>query len=117
MQVDGTMLVVVGGAVVFGEVIGSIIFSSAPMNDKLFLVYSVTDPIEMHVDGFGSTLFNSVIGNSSGSTVVGLDDSRGLWVAHFEESGAKCCCLFAVVEQRAEFSFGGTGQHFLHDVA
>ena len=109
MQVDGTMLSVVGGAVMFGEVIGSIIFSSAPVNNKLVLFYSVTDPIETHVDGFGSTLFYSVVGDSSGGAVIGLDDSWGLGVSHFDESGAKCHCFFAVVEQCAEFSFGCTG--------
>ena len=109
MQVDGTMLAVVGGAVMFGEVIGSIIFSLAPVNDELVLFDSVTDPIETLVDGFGSTLFYSVVGDSSGSAVICLDDSWGLGVSHFDESCSKCSCFFAVVEQCAEFSFGCAG--------
>jgi len=39
---------------------------------KLSLSYAITDPIKMHVNGFGAFLFDSVIGDATGHAVVCL---------------------------------------------
>ena len=57
---------------VFGEVICPIVVARSPKNMKMALSYLVTDPIEAHVDGFGSFLLYGVIGNATGRAVVGL---------------------------------------------
>ena len=44
----------VSGRVMLSEVGSVIVASGFPMDVELFLVYSVTDPVEMHVDGFGT---------------------------------------------------------------
>jgi len=57
---------------VFGEVIGMVGAAGVPKNVELALADPVTNPIKLHVDGFGPLLFHGVIGNSAGSAVVGL---------------------------------------------
>jgi hypothetical protein len=53
------------------------------------LLDSVTNPIESHVDCFGSALFDSFIGKSCSAGVVCLKRGIRLWMPHFNESGAR----------------------------
>jgi hypothetical protein len=44
-----------------GEVVGEVVAASAPVNvEVVTLLDSVLDPVEAHVDGFGSVLFDGV---------------------------------------------------------
>ena len=52
MEVDWSHVSVVGGGVMFGEVISKIAFTFAPINLELILSHSVSHPIEAHVNGF-----------------------------------------------------------------
>ena len=61
---------VVGGCVVFGEVIHKVVMCSGPVHMALLLVDAITDPIEMHVDGTGSVLGEGVIGEANGSGII-----------------------------------------------
>jgi len=51
-----------------------------PKDMKLTLPFAVTDPIEAHVNGFGTFLFDSVIYDSAGCVVVSLQGHGGLRV-------------------------------------
>jgi hypothetical protein len=66
---------------VFREVIGAVVAVFFPTNHKLALADTVADPVKAHVNGFGSFLFDSVIGNTGGGAVVGLDWGGGLGVS------------------------------------
>jgi hypothetical protein len=102
---------------VFGEVVSFVKASFHPIDVKLFLADAVTNPVEPHVNGLGSTLFDSVIGDANGGVVVCLDRSRGLGVAHFFEAGADGTSILEVVEEGTQFRFGGTGEDLVHGVA
>jgi hypothetical protein len=52
-KVGGADLLMVGFAVMFGEVIGLIETAFAPINYKLALASTVANPIKAHVNGFG----------------------------------------------------------------
>ena len=71
----------VRGRMVFREIIRAVETAFFPTNDKLALVDMITNPIKAHLDGFGSFLFDSVVGNAGGGAVVGLDGGGGLGVA------------------------------------
>ena len=118
VQVGGTHFDVMCWRVVLALVVGKIGGSRLPVHFELALFGSVLDPIEAHIDGFGSLLFDCVISDVRGSAVVGLD--RGWWliVAQFFETGSnKGAGFFSVVEQCAEFSFGDAGNDFAEDLA
>jgi hypothetical protein len=76
----------------------------------LLLLDPVSYPIESHVHGFGSSLFDGVIDDSIGGAIVGLNGSGWLGVAQVCKGGAKGDPLFAVIEEGREFSFG-CGRH------
>jgi hypothetical protein len=105
---------VVGWRVVFGVVVGKIVCSLSPMDEELALADSVADPVEAHIHGFGSSLFDCFVADSGGTGVVGLDGSGWLWMAHVVEDGSEHGSLFAVVEQGGKFSFGG-GREYWHE--
>ena len=52
---------VMGRRVVLGEIVTKVSAAGFPMNEKLTLPGAVLDPIEAHIDGFGSFLLYGAI--------------------------------------------------------
>jgi hypothetical protein len=75
LDVDGASGTVVLIGVMFGKVVGSVGDAAAPVDHELALADAVADPLKTHVHGFGSFLFDRVVGDAGGSAVVG--DDRG----------------------------------------
>lgn len=58
-----------GGRILFGELVGAVHVSSAPVvNLEFSLADTIANPIKTHVNGFGKFLFDSVGGNATSST-------------------------------------------------
>ena len=57
----------VRGGVVFGKVITVVAATWFPIDDKLLLIASVSDPVETHIHCFGSLLLDGVIDDAVGS--------------------------------------------------
>jgi len=57
---------------VLGEVVSEIALTFGPVDEELALTNAVAYPVELHVHGFGATLFHGVIGDAGGCTVVCL---------------------------------------------
>ena len=79
---------VMGTRVVLGELVTEVSDDGFPINEKLALPGAVLDPIEAHVDGFGSFLFDCAVGKSFSSGVVKTDLSWWLQVPEFCEGSA-----------------------------
>ena len=86
------------GRMVFGEGIRAVEFGLAPINGKLPLLDTTANPIKTHVDGLGALLFDFVVGESFGSSVVGFQGSRWLWMTEFGEAYANKTRFLAVVK-------------------
>jgi hypothetical protein len=85
VEVDGPHLDVVGGGMmVLGEVVTMVVRSLEPVDEELFHGDSVLDPVESHVHCLGALDFDSSVGESVGSGVVGGDSGwLGLLLADF----------------------------------
>ena len=84
LEVRGTHLLVMRGRVTLGEIVGIVVLAAFPVDPELALSYSVADPIEPHVHGFGAFGFDRVVGNSACYLVVGNYICGALLgVAHF----------------------------------
>ena len=81
----------------FGKIVGFVGTALAPKDVELFLMHMITAPIKTHVNGFGSLLFNSVIGDTSGCAIISLNRSGRLWMPQFLECGSNGTCLLTVV--------------------
>ena len=68
------------------EVVCKIGGSRTPVDMELLLVYSVLDPIKMHVHRFGLALSNLFVGKTICRGIVNLDRGGRLWMAHFLKS-------------------------------
>ena len=53
----------------------------APVDSELALLDAVLEPVEAHVDGLGTTLFDCAVHDALCAFVVGLDGSGGLGMA------------------------------------
>jgi hypothetical protein len=97
----------------FGKIISCVQNSLFPIDVELALADAVTNPVEAHIDGFGSFLFDHVIGNAKGGTVlVSYDWSGRLGIAKFLKARMNWACFLAVVEESSKFGFSGTGYDF-----
>ena len=101
----------------FSEIISLVQSSSFPIDVILALADAVTNPVEVHINCFGSLLFDHVIGDAEGGTVVGDNWSGRLGIAKFHEACMNRACFFAVVEESSKFSFGSTGDNFTQYLA
>ena len=100
-----------------GEVVGFVDAAFLPINVVLPLSYSVADPVESHVNGLRTFLFDSVVGNPGGGAVVSLYGGGWLGMAHFGEGCSDGTGVFEVVEEAAEFHLQGTCKDLVHDLA
>jgi hypothetical protein len=96
-----------GGRLMLGEIVGQIREAGLPVNDKLFLLDAVFNPVETHVNGFRTALLDGFVGNTRGTGVIGLDGCRWLSVAKFVESDPESGSVLGIVKEGTEFCFGG----------
>jgi hypothetical protein len=72
-EIFGSHNFVMGGWVVFGDIVCKILVAWVPMIDlKLFLLNSVFEPVETHVKGFGAFLTDKRCENSISCGVICL---------------------------------------------
>ena len=65
---------------VLGELFTKVSAAGFPINEKLALLGAVLEPIEAHVNGFGSFLFDRVVGKTFSGGVAKADCSWWLQV-------------------------------------
>jgi hypothetical protein len=87
------------GMIMLCKRVGAVSRSAPPIDMVLFLPNAVANPIEAHIHGFGSLLFDGFVGDATGGAVVDNHRSRRLWVAQFVKSDAEGGAFFAVVEK------------------
>ena len=101
--------------VVFGRVVSKIVLCTFPVDVELFLLLSVSHPVETHIHGFGSALYYGVGEDTDSAFVVKLEWSGALGMTHFGE----CCShgggIFGVNEARACFGFLYGRHHSIDD--
>jgi hypothetical protein len=95
------------GRMMLGEIVCQICEAGSPVNNKLFLLDAVFNPVETHVNGFRTSLLDGFVGNSGGTSVIGLNRGRWLNVAKFVESDPESGSVLGVVKEGTEFRFGG----------
>ena len=78
----GTHKTMMRWRMMLGEVVGHVVDTASPMNDKLALFDSILDPIKAHIHGFGATLLDSIVHDASGAGVVRLNERWWLFMAH-----------------------------------
>ena len=76
---------VVGGWVVFGEIVGVVEFTGAPVKTKLLLEFPVAELVEAHVHGLRALRLDLAVDDSLCRGIIGLNRCGGLLVAHFLE--------------------------------
>ncbi len=67
----------------FGKVISPVGGTWVPKDVILPLLLAITEPVEMHIHSLGSFLLDSVIDDTTGSVVVGLQRASGLRMPQF----------------------------------
>ena len=105
----------VHGRVMLGEVISQIVTAFAPVDVELALDRTVLEPIKAHVDVFGAALFDGVIDDSGGTTVVNLEGCRWLRMAHFGQDDTEGNAFAGIEETGAQFGFGDGGEDDVED--
>ena len=111
LQVGKAHKAVMVRRVVLGEVVSKVSAAGFPIYEKLALPDAVLDPIEAHVDGFGSFLFDCVVREAFCGGVVDADWNRWLRVPKFCEGSAYWHGLLTIMKSGADFGFSGRRHH------
>ena len=99
----------------FTYVICCVVITSTPVDNKLVVRYSVTDPVKSHVDCLGCFHFYVGVGETDGGGVVDLDWGGRLRMAHFYDGDAEREGFFFGEEGGADFCFGRGALHVFHN--
>ena len=99
----------VSGGVVLGEVVSKVVSAATPVDEELSLLDPVSYPIKAHVNGFRTALLDCVVGDPSGASIVCLDRSGLLRMAHAVKSGSEHGAIFGIVEKRTKLGLCGRG--------
>ena len=116
MKVGRSHDTVMGRRVVLGEIVTEVSAAGFPINEKLTLPGAVLDPIEAHIDGFGSFLLYGAICETFRGIVVDADWSWRLWVPDFLEWSAYRHSLLAVVKSGTDSSLSGRRHHVAKNI-
>jgi hypothetical protein len=100
---------VMGSGEILCKVVAEIFCAWFPVDDELFLVDSISDPIKRHIHCSGLALFECVVCNAGCSGVVGFDRCRRLFVAKYIEGCLQGNCFLPIDEEASYFCFGGGG--------
>ena len=112
MQVVRSHNTVMGRGVVLGEIVTEV----SSIIEKLALPGAVLDPIEAHIDGFGSFLLYSAVFETFRGRVVDADWSWWLRVPEFLEGSAYWQGLLDIVKSGTDFGFRGGRHHVVEDL-
>ena len=112
MQVVRSHNTVMGRGVVLGE----IVIEVSSIIEKLALPGAVLDPIEAHIDGFGSFLLYGAVFETFRGRVVDADWSWWLRVPEFLEGSAYRHGLLDIVKSGTNFGFSGGRHHVVEDL-
>ncbi len=77
-----------------GEVVSSVGASFLPVNEKLALADTVTNPLKSHVHGFGTFLLDGVVCNARCSAIVSDHGSGSLRMAELQYCNAILYCFW-----------------------
>ena len=113
METDWAHELVMRGSMMFGNVVRQVSCAWAPVYMELFLVYSILNPVESHINSLGLLNLDVVVGNATSRRIVDLDWCWSLLVSHFIEGCTEHGCFFHVCEESSGFGFIGRGDNNL----
>jgi hypothetical protein len=105
----------VSGCVVLGHIVCEVSSSRAPVDMELALVDTVFEPVEAHVNGFGSLLLDSAGEDALCYFVVSLEGCCWLLVAKVFQGSPDGTCILGLGKCSANFSFRSRTEHIFHD--
>ena len=103
IEIDWTNSAMVMSRVMFGRVVTQVMVTRFPLDVKLFLFIVVGEPVEMHVNGFGLTLFHGTMGDSTGSDIISGEGGWGLRMVKVKAAVADENGLTFIEEEAANF--------------
>jgi hypothetical protein len=81
LQVAGAHPLMMSWWMMLRVIVCQVVTAFLPADFELILCHAVADPVEAHVYGFGSLLFDCVVGDSSGTFIICYHDGWRLCVA------------------------------------
>ena len=81
VEIRGADCTMMRSWIMFSKTVGLVGGTSVPVSIKLTLANAIADPIETHVNSFGAFLFDRVVGDTGGGSVVSDEDCGWLRMA------------------------------------
>jgi hypothetical protein len=101
----------------FSEIVAVVAFAGPPVNEELSLADTVTNPVKSHVHGFGSFLFDGIVGDAQCSAIVSSYGHGSLGMSKFFERDTFWYGFLAIDKETCKFGFGSASQNGFEDLA
>ncbi len=95
------------GCVMFRRVITHVFLSGLIMKFEILLSFPVQQPEVMHFHGPGALMFDSVIDNVNGSSIVNVYWCWRLWMPKLVQGKPKDSGFLGIEEGGSQFGFSG----------
>ena len=86
-----------GSGMMFSEIISTIQTTFFPVYKKLALANPIAYLVITHIHSFGAFSSDGIIGNATGSAIIGDNMGRRLGMTKLSKNVANIICLFAIV--------------------
>ena len=90
-----------GSGMMFSEIISTIQTPFFPVYKKLALANPIAYPVITHIHSFGAFLSDGIIGNATGSAIIGDNTGRRLGMTKLNKNVANSICLFAMIVEQS----------------
>jgi hypothetical protein len=92
------------GRVVFRRIIAHVFLSGLIMKFEILLSFSVQEPELTHFHGAGALLFDSVVDNANGSSIVNVYWCWRLWMPKLVQGKPKDFGFLGIEEEGSQFA-------------
>ena len=83
MQVNGSHETIMGRQVVFCVLVDKVGATRFPVDKELALYFTISDPVEVHIDHLWSFLLDEIVGKPFFRWIIDEEKNGRLWVDKF----------------------------------
>ncbi len=93
--------------VVFRGIVAKVFLSGLIIKFEVFLHFAVKKPEVLHLHCAGALVFDGIVDNANGGSVVYVDRHQWLWVFKFGKSEMEDLGFLCIEKEGTQFGFGG----------
>ncbi len=113
MNIIWSDMLVYVGSVVFRGIIAQVFLPRLIVKFEVLLSFPIKQPEVPHFHGTGALVFDGIVDNANGGSVVDVNRRRWLWVSEFGKSEMEDFGFLCIEEEGTQFGLGSGSSNAL----